>query len=212
MKHLLIIGARGYGREMYYHARDSHGYGTEFDIKGFLDDKKDALIEFGDEYPSIIDSVEHYEIQKDDVFITALGDVNYKKKYSEIILNKGGEFINLIYKKIILAKSVKIGKGCILCSDVGVSCDVELGDFVTLQRLVTIGHDSKIGSYTHFNFSSFMGGYAEVGDLSTVHPGAIILSHVKVGNNCIIVAGSVVIKKVKDNTTVYGNPAKVLKY
>ena len=212
MKHLLIIGARGFGREMFYHAQNSYGYNEEFDIKGFLDDKKDALYEFGDEYPPIVDSVEHYVPGEDDVFITALGDVHYKKMYSEIILRKNGKFINLIHNKVHLEKSVKIGTGCILCSEVGISCDVQLGDFVTMQRLTTIGHDAVIGSYTHFNFSSFMGGFSEVGDLTTVHPGAIILPHVVVGNECVVGAGSVVIRKVKDHSTVYGNPAKILKF
>ena len=43
MKNLLIIGARGYGREIYNFAIDSKGYGTEFTVKGYLDDKVSAL-------------------------------------------------------------------------------------------------------------------------------------------------------------------------
>ena len=38
MKHLLIIGARGYGRGVYDIARSMKTYQKEFDIKGFLDD------------------------------------------------------------------------------------------------------------------------------------------------------------------------------
>lgn len=33
MKHLLIIGARRFWREIYNSATESVGYGTEFDIK-----------------------------------------------------------------------------------------------------------------------------------------------------------------------------------
>lgn len=95
MKHLLIIGARGFGREIYNLAINSIGYQEEFDIKGYLDNKLDALCDYKN-YPPIIDSVEHYQPQEDDVFICALGDVNYKKKYTSIILSKGGQFINLI--------------------------------------------------------------------------------------------------------------------
>ena len=43
MKHLVIIGAGGYGREMYGAALGSVGYGTEFDVKGYLDGNADAL-------------------------------------------------------------------------------------------------------------------------------------------------------------------------
>ena len=97
MKHLLIIGARGWGRAIYNFALESIGYGTEFDVKGYLDDKSDALDGF-EGYPPIIGSVETYQIQEDDVFICALGVVKYKIKYSKLIMDKGGEFITLIHK------------------------------------------------------------------------------------------------------------------
>lgn len=50
MKNLLIIGARGFGREVYDLAMDCVEAGADFYIKGFLDDKKDALEGLG-EYP-----------------------------------------------------------------------------------------------------------------------------------------------------------------
>ena len=72
MKHLLIIGARGFGREVYDLAMNCIEAGADFDIKGFLDDKVDALNGLGG-YPPIISSVEDYEIQPGDVFICGLG-------------------------------------------------------------------------------------------------------------------------------------------
>ena len=57
-----------------------------------------------------------------------------------------------------------------------------------------------------------MGGYSVLGDTTTIQTNSIILPHVKVGNDCTVGAGAVVIKKVKDGITVYGNPAKVLKF
>ena len=77
MKNLLIIGARGFGREIYNSALESIGYNDSFIVKGFLDDKVNALDGY-DGYPPIVDSVEHYQLAKDDVFICALGEVFYK--------------------------------------------------------------------------------------------------------------------------------------
>ncbi len=37
MKDLIIIGVGGFAREVYWHAQNSIGYRTEWDIKGFLD-------------------------------------------------------------------------------------------------------------------------------------------------------------------------------
>jgi acetyltransferase-like isoleucine patch superfamily enzyme len=87
-----------------------------------------------------------------------------------------------------------------------------IGDFANFQRLVDIGHDAHIGSYCSLGCKSFMGGGAIIDDGTIVQTGAIILPHIHVGKNCTVGAGAVVIKKVKDGDTVYGNPAKVLKF
>ena len=68
MHNLLIIGARGMGRFSYHFALECKGYQTDYQIKGFLDDKKDALDAFHS-YPPIIDSVENYDVTENDLFI-----------------------------------------------------------------------------------------------------------------------------------------------
>ena len=209
MKDLLIIGARGFGREISIVAQECKGYGTEFAIKGFLDDNPHAL-DTTPGYPPIIDSVEHYKPTDNDVFVCALGDPKWQKHYADIMLEKGGKFINLIHPTATIGKNTTLGAGCIILRDVGISCDITIGDFVTCQSRAIMGHDVKVGSFCHIGSYSFMGGYVQVGDLSTVHPGSIILPHVKIGTQCIVGAGSVVIKKVKDGETVFGNPAKRL--
>lgn len=211
MKNLLIIGARGYGREIYNLAHDCIGYGTEFIIKGFLDDKADALDNYSG-YAQILDSVEHYQIQKDDVFICALGDVKYKKKYVELILAKGGEFINLIHKTAYIERNTTIGKGCIICKHVVISCDIKIGDFVTFQAFTNIGHDAQIGSFCQLNAFSFMGGFSQIGNMVTLHTKAVIHPKVIVEDNSTVGVASVAIRRVKAGTTVYGNPAKKLEY
>ena len=211
MKQLLIIGARGWGREIYNMLPQCKGYGTEYVVKGFLDDKADALDGMPG-YPPIIDSVEHYEPQEDDVFTCAMGDAHWKKHYAEIVLENGGEFINIIHNTAEKGRNTIIGKGCVICKNAGVSCDIRIGSFVTIMGYVTIGHDARIGNYCHLGAGAFMGGGAARGDTTTMQTNSIVLPHVVVGNNCMVGAGAVVIKKVKDGDTVYGNPAKVLKY
>ena len=45
MKHLIIIGTGAFARELYGHAKNSIGYGTSWDIKGYIDGdvKEDAV-------------------------------------------------------------------------------------------------------------------------------------------------------------------------
>ena len=211
MKSLYIIGARGFGREVYALATECKGYLSDFAIKGFLDDKSDALDGFAD-YPPIIDSVERFVPSDNDVFVCALGDPNWQKHYAEIVLEKGGEFINLVHPTATIGKNTVIGKGCIIHREAIISCDVSFGDFVTCQPKAVVGHDVVIADFCHLGTNSVMGGHSRLNSLTTLHPGAIILPHVNVGERCIVGAGAVAIRKVKSDTTVYGNPAKVLKF
>ncbi|MDY4525398.1 MAG: acetyltransferase [Treponema sp.] len=211
MKQLIIIGARGFGREIYNLAIETKEYKNEYEVKGFLDDKQDALAGYKG-YPPIISSVEDYVIQEDDVFICALGDVNYKRKYVEIILNKGGDFITLIHPTAHIGMNTKIGKGCIILQNVHISCDIEIGDFVSIQPFSAVGHDVKIKDWCHLNAYSFFGGYVEVEEMATVQTGGIIVPHKKIGRNAVLGAGSVAIKNVKEGSTVFGVPAKNLEF
>lgn len=207
MKDLIIIGARGFGREVYNLALDCINAGLQIRIKGFLDDNSNALDGY-DNYPSILSSVESYEVQSNDVFICALGEVKYKKIYVDKIINKGGEFISLIHPLALIGQNSKIGKGCIVRTICSISCDVTIGDFVTIMGFVNIGHDVNISNWCHIGAYSFMGGFSSLDESVTIHPGSKILPHKKVGNNAIVGAGSVILRNVRPCTTVFGVPAK----
>jgi sugar O-acyltransferase (sialic acid O-acetyltransferase NeuD family) len=210
MKNLLIIGARGFGREVFHISKACVGFNTDFRIKGYLDDKIDALDIFPG-YPPIIDSVESYKIQEDDVFICALGEVKMRKKYAQMIIDKGGNFMSIIHPNTKLTKNTIIGRGCILASDTIISCNVTIGDFVSIQSLSVIGHDVRIGSCCQLNSFCFIGGFVTIAEEVTIHPGAIIHPQKKLGKGSIIGAGAFVVRNVAENTTVFGNPAKKLR-
>lgn len=207
MKNLLIIGARGFGREVYNLYLACKKDMPDLKCKGFLDDKTDALDTYPN-YPPIISSVEEYQICPNDVFICALGDVKAKRKYVEKILEKGGEFISLIHPAVNIGLNTKIGKGCIIRTQAEISCDIIIGDYVTIMGYSLIGHDCHIGNWSHLGAHTFLGGFSIIKEMVTIHPNSKILPHKIIEDNAIIGAGSVVIKKVSSNTTVFGVPAK----
>ncbi|WP_426483846.1 acetyltransferase [Flavobacterium sp. 2] len=211
MKNLIIIGARGYGREVCGLAKQCSGYNSEYTIKGFLDDKSDALEGF-ENYPSIISSVENYEIEENDVFICALGSVQWKKHYVEIILSKGGKFINLIHPSVIFTSNVKLGTGIIIFMYSNISNDCVLDDFVTIQGFVAIGHDSKIGKWSHINAFSFTGGYVVLEEEVCLNTRATVLPNLIVRKKATVGSCSLVVKNVKEETVVFGVPAMKLKF
>lgn len=209
MKNLYIIGARGFGREVYnlfLKCKDNLG---DVECVGFLDNKKDALDGYTG-YPPIVSSVEAYEPNDQDVFVCALGDVRYKKKYVEMIQSEGGQFISLLHPGVEIGQNTTIGQGFIARTPCSISCDITIGDFVTVMGYSVLGHDCKVGDWSHLGAYSFLGGFSVLGKSVTLHPGARILPHKTVGDDATVGAGSVVIRNVKKGITVFGIPAKKL--
>ena len=207
MKNLIIIGARGFGREIYNLAKQTKEYNVEWTIKGFLDDKKTALDEYKG-YPQIISSVEDYEVQEDDVFICALGAVKQNKKYINLILEKGGKFINIIHPSAAINMNVKLGIGIIIFHFSYIGNDSTIGDFTTIKSHAAIGHDVTIGNYCQINALTFIGGFAKIGTGTTIYPSANISPKKRIGDNVIVGINSSILNTIQDNYSVYGNPAK----
>lgn len=209
MKNVIIIGARGFGREVYWHAQQCRGYSTEFQVKGFLDDKSGDLF-LDENYPPVLSSVEDYYPQPDDRFVCALGNVKDKIEYTTKILDKGGEFFTLISKKSSVMPSTSIGKGCIIMADVQLSTEVEIDDHSTIMVKSIIGHDARIGKWTHIGPFVFIGGGALIEDEAQIHVRSTILAGVEIGKGAVTGACSVVLKNVEPGVTVFGNPARVI--
>jgi sugar O-acyltransferase (sialic acid O-acetyltransferase NeuD family) len=211
MKSILIIGARGYGREYHEGFKILPEYNKHFVVKGFLDDKADALDKFPG-YAPIVSSVEDYQIQTDDVFVCALGDAHAKAKYIEIIRNRGGHFMTLIHPTSIVYDTAKIGEGVVVSPYCMISANVKIEEFTTIQPFCNFGHDAHIGKFCSIESYTFLGGFTQTGDYVTLHTRATIIPHVKVGDHATVGAGSVVIKNVKPGISVFGAPARKIDF
>ena len=210
MKNLLIIGARGFGREVYDLALDCIENGADFIVKGFLDDNKDALDGL-ENYPPIISSVEDYLIQPNDVFICGLGSPEWRKYYSEIILAKGGVFVSLVSPLAIIRRNAHIGVGCIITHFSNISVDTYVGNHVAILSS-KLGHDAKVGDYSVLSGGVALNGYAEVGKEAFIGSHAIIAPHKKIGDKAYIGLGSVVINNIKSGVKVFGYPARKIDF
>lgn len=211
MKKLVIIGARGFGREVFHLATKCHGYLDDYVIKGFIDSNSEALQGLPG-YPPILNSVEAYTPDVDDVFICALGEPKFKKYYIDIIKDKKGVFFSLIHTSANVCSHARIGEGAIIQAYAFVSAEVIISDYVTIQPYAGIGHDAKIGAYCQLNSYAFMGGFAEIAEGVTLHAGAKILPYKKVGAWATVGAGSVVLRNVKPGETVFGMPAMSIEF
>jgi sugar O-acyltransferase (sialic acid O-acetyltransferase NeuD family) len=208
MKDLVIIGAGGFGRTVYWQCDADYGNHREWTIKGFLDDRPNILDGFGVPKP-VLGSPFTYQAQPNEIWLCALGEPQMRRKYAAPILKQGVEFINL-RTEVAYPESAKLGQGIIFERKVQVGSDTRIGDFVTILSMSVIGHDVTIGDYVQIASFTFIGARAKIGNDVQIHPHACILPGVTVGDRAVIGAGSVVVKNVPADTTVFGNPAKVV--
>ena len=206
-KNLYIIGARGFGREVALSLPTWNGFCDQYVIKGFLDDKVDALDGFAG-YPPIVSSVEDFIPSVDDVVVCGLGAVKWRKKYIDILICKGACFESFVSSKAYVASTARIGHGALIADNASVSSDVKIGDFVLCHPNCTFGHDTEVGNYSVVENGVFCGGFVKVGERVTLHTRATILPHQKVGDDAVVGACSCVIRNVKPGATVFGNPAE----
>lgn len=209
IKNLIIIGAGGMGRTMYDLARESVGYGSAYEIKGFIDDNIEALEGF-ENYPPMLGTIKDYKPEENDVFVCSIGGKS-RKPCIESMIAKGGEFISLIHSTARIGTNVKLGKGALVGTYSTIAADAILGDFNFIQSMVIIGHDVRIGSWNRIDSQVFMVGGTSLGDNNMVHTGAMINHNVHVGNDCVIGACSFVTMDVESGSTLFASPARRLK-
>jgi len=208
MMNLVILGAGGFAREVFDLANYCFGYDPSFKIKGFLSDNPSDIETYG--YPPVLGTVDGYKIERDDVFIPGIGNVKDRKKVVEIILGKGGAFINLIHPSAVISPSVKLGTGVSIKAFCVLASNASIGDYTFLQSSVICGHDVQIGNFCHINSFSFFAGCVKINDLVTVNAGARVIQSRLIGKGSTIGIGSVVIKDIPENAKVFGNPARLM--
>jgi len=208
MKDLVIIGAGGFGRTVYWQCDADYGNNREWKIKGFLDDRPNILDGFGVPKP-VLGSPLTYKAKPNEIWLCALGEPQMRRKYAAPLVKQGVEFINL-RTEVAYPESAKLGHGIIFERKVQVGSDTRIGDFVTILSMSVIGHDVTIGDYVQIASFAFIGARAKIGNDVQIHPHACILPGVSVGDRAVIGAGSVVVKNVPADSTVFGNPAKVV--
>ena len=210
MKHLVIVGAGGFGREMFGTARESVGYGSEFDIKGFLDAKPTALDGFVG-YPPIVGAPDSYVPAEDDVFITALGSIASRRRCVETLEKKGAKFISIIHRTATIGPNVVVGDGSFIAPHVSLTADIAVGRHVSVFHSSSVGHDTVLGEFSHVYAQCSVGGSVKVGDGAVIYPGSVVAPRRKIGDGAVVGAGSAVFVDVDPGITVLGNPAAPLK-
>lgn len=212
MKKIAIYGSGGFGREVQMLINDINKIEPTYKIIGYIDDNKKV----GDLVNGIpvLGGKDYLNSVSEPICLTiAIGSPDTKKLIVQSISNKYISFPTLIHPTCIIGNDsiTKIGEGCIICAGNIITTNIIIGDFVILNLMCTVGHDTTIRSYCSFMPSVNISGEVEIGEQVYVGTGAKIINQLKINNNTIIGSGAVVTTSLPSNCTAVGIPARVIK-
>ena len=207
MKDLYIVGAGGFGREVYGWLGDMDD-SSDWRFCGFLDDNSEALEGF-DYDQGVVAPISDFQVKPSQLFVCGIGNVSTKIKLCQPLIDQGAQFLTVVHPTAVVGKNVRLGQGVVLCPGVILTCDMEVGDMVMINCQSSAGHDVSIGDWCTISAHCDLTGQTKLGRGVFMGSGARIIPGKSVGSGAVVGAGSVVIRSIADGEKVFGNPARV---
>lgn len=142
---------------------------------------------------------------------------------SDVQSNNIGSDTN-IWQYCVVLPNAKIGNHCNICAHCFIENDVTVGNNVTIKNGVQLWDGLEIEDnvfigpnatftndiYPKSGNTAFNLKHTRICKGASIGAGAVILPGITVGENACVGAGSVVTSDVTPNTTVVGNPARLI--
>ncbi len=208
MEKIAIYGAGGFGREVKMLIDQIDNY----NFVGYFDDgiSKGSKI---DGYNLLGGINDLNSFTEKICLVVSIADPKIKFKIINSITNLNVSFPVLIHPSCIIGKNLnKIGEGSIICASTIITINVEIGSHVILNLACTVGHDTKIGSFSSFMPAVNISGEVEIGDKVYCGTGVKIINKIKIGEETTVGAGALVHKNLPPYCTAVGFPAIPIKF
>lgn len=205
---LYIVGAGGFGREVYQWLQDERRLLQDHELVGFLDDDMEALSGF-DLGHSVVAPLEGFAVGADDYFVCGIGSVEWKSRLCRPLMEQGARFLSLVHPTALIGRNVILGEGVVICPRVTLTCDVRVGAMSMINCHSSAGHDAVIGDWCTISAHCDLTGGTSLGQGVFLGSGVRVIPDRKIGAFSTVGAGSVVLRNVASATRVFGNPARV---
>jgi sugar O-acyltransferase (sialic acid O-acetyltransferase NeuD family) len=207
---LVVLGASGHGREVASAAAAVAASGAAPGrVDGFLDDSPDLAGQTIGEL-TVLGTTDALAGRS----ARALLGVGYPETKARMVQRASGhgvEWPTLVHPAASIGDRVVLGRGCFVQSGSVLTCDIRVGEFVTVNCGVTINHDVTIASLATLSPGAHLGGRVSVGEGAFIGIGASVKQGVTVGAWSVVGAGAAVVEDVPENAVVAGVPARVMK-
>lgn len=209
MKDIIIVGSGGFAREVVWLLEEKNLIEPEWNILGYVSNEKTALM---GKYPILGDDEWLLHYANEACIACCIGNGSIRKTIIDKLANKTNfSYPNIIANGVTMSESVRLGKGCIICTASVLTVDINIGDFFICNLDCTIGHDVNINNYVTLNPSVNISGNVTIGDETTIGTGCNIIQGISIGTHTTLGAGAVAVTNLPSDCTAVGVPAKIIK-
>jgi sugar O-acyltransferase (sialic acid O-acetyltransferase NeuD family) len=202
MNALVVVGAGGFGREVFAYAGD-----LGWPVAGFADDDPRALDGFA--LPvGVLGPVDAVDITPSTRFVIAVGDPAVRRKLATAVTGRGGVLRTLVHPRAYVASGALLGPGCVVCPFAFVGSGAHLTQNVVVNIHAAVGHDAAVGEHAVLSPYAAVNGHAAIGADAFLGTHATVTPGRRVGAGAKVSAGSVVLRDVPAGALAVGNPAR----
>jgi len=200
VKDIVVVGARGLGKEVIGYLEKHGGY----HINCVLDEiaMEDCL-----GYP-IVHPDKYSDSCRD--AILAVGMPEHKRWVLERYAPLQLRWTTFIDPTASVSRHTHIGEGSVICSHASITADAQVGDLVLVNICAAVTHDSVVGARSTIFPYGLVAGGARLGEDCLLSAGAKVLPGVRIGNRSRLGAGAIAHRDVPDDVVVCGNPARTV--
>jgi sugar O-acyltransferase (sialic acid O-acetyltransferase NeuD family) len=204
---LVIVGAGGFGREIYWYAMDAAAAGSTAKVYGFTDANPRALDGFDIAAPVLGDLAE-LAVEPDMAFVIAVGDPVVRMRLAGTVSQLGGSLATVIHPTAYVAPDARLGAGCVVCPFAFVGTATSIGENTALNTYASVGHDADVGAHSVLSPYATVNGGVRLGLGVFLGTHATVTPRLRVGASSKVGAGSVVMRDVPVGSLAVGSPAR----
>jgi len=208
---LFIIGAGGFGREVFSIIEALAAAGSLTRAAGFIDDAPSPMdVERVEALGSVVVGSVGDLVRRTEPFsvVLAMGSASDRRAVAGLLSHSPVTFPVLVHPDATVGCGVRLAEGVVVAAGGRLSTNIDVGRHVHIDQNAAVGHDSSLGDFCRLNPQACVSGAVSIGSGTLVGANATVLQGLAVGDDAIVGAGAVVTRTVPSATTVMGVPAR----